>query len=265
MITHIIICWNELSCINQSSSALRWLRSWEFEVCSSLATYDWRFSFQSNLEETWLTETLDLLARSCWTLRLLDTCRVSSLFDFWFAMFRISIAILRSNLGILRVSKVPWAIKKEQGERCEKQGWKLYNLLHATLGQTSTGELESCCPIKNKVLLGLMLTLGNWRLLLLLTIKHLDWVVSSFSITFSASAAMKRTKRTVKRMIVKLKLALQHGSWAGLETTNSETDLFLSLSRGRTPTKPVQTLLKMKIRNVSIQRSTHNRASPRSP
>jgi len=139
-----------------------------------------------------------------------------------------------------------------------------FNLLHATLGQTSTGELESCCPIKNKVLLGLMLTLGDWRLLLLLTIKHLDWVVSSFSITFSA-AAMKRTKRTVKRMIVKLKLALQHGSWAGLETTNSETDLFLSLSRWRTPTKPVQTLLKMKIWNVSIQRSTHNWASPRSP
>jgi type IV secretory pathway component VirB8 len=50
-----------------------------------------------------------------------------------------------------------------------------------------------------------------------------------------------------------------------VETTNSETDLFLSFSRWRNPTKPVQTLLKMKIWNVSIQRSTHNCASPRSP
>lgn len=137
-----------------------------------------------------------------------------------------------------------------------------FNLLHATRGQTSTGELESCCPIKNKVLLGLMLTLRNWWLLLLLTIKHLDWVVSSLSITFSASAAMKRT---VKRVIVKQKLASPY-TVAGQEWRPQILKQIFSFPfQVEETTKPVQTLLKMKFWNVSIQRSTHNWASPRSP
>ena len=83
--------------------------------------------------------------------------------------------------------------------------------------------------------------------------------------TFSASAAMKGAKRTVRRIIGKQKLALLHGSWARSGDHKFRKQIFSFPFQGEEATEPVQTLLKMKIWKVSIQRSTHNLLSPRSP